>query len=164
MVKVANDPQDKEQLKLDRIEEEFASTDERIARIEKIIKDYQTEGKLAMDRNNPEKLSEVLIALARANSALGTNAAFAKYIARNADRAYRRLREQKKLDYIEKGMAIGKAESAAYTDKEVAQVFEIYSEAQLLADRGDDLAYRTDTFLKMSQSALSLIKKDLHGR
>ncbi len=55
---------------------------------------------LAKENGNPEMLSNTLMRLGRVNSAFGSKAAFAKYVARNADRAYRRLREQVKLDAI----------------------------------------------------------------
>lgn len=101
--------------------------------------------------------------MSRVNSALGGKAAYAAYVARNAERAYRRVREQKKLDAIAEKNAIGKADSMAYVDTSVEEAFTLWSSVQLLADTASDMSYRTDTFLKMSQSGLSLIKNDING-
>lgn len=129
-----------------------------IEKLEGKIKELQVESIRASEKGDPETLSVNLMRLAHVNSALGKNAAYATYIARNADRAYRRAREQAKLNYINDKMTIGKAESQAYID--VDSMVNIYSEAQLVADQASDLCFRTDTFLKLSQSRLSLIKND----
>lgn len=157
-----NDPGEEELLSIKLIEEEFASTDEQIIALQKKIKNYQTTAMQAKERGDGETLSNTLVRLARVNTALGSRAAYAKYIARNAERVYRRTREAVKLKKINNGAAIGKAESMAYTAKDVEQAFQTYSSVQLLADDADDMAYRTDTFLKMAQSGLSLIKHDIN--
>jgi len=156
------DPADQSEMEVSQIESEYQSIESQIDELQKRIKKYQSNAIGYKENGNPEMLSNTLIRLARVNSALGSKAAFAKYVARNADRAYRRCREQSKLDYIDTGMAIGKAESKGYLA--AGDVFKIYSDSQLLADTAEDMAYRTDTFLKMSQSGLSLIKQDIQGR
>jgi hypothetical protein len=109
-------------------------------------------------RDDPETLSISLIQLARYNSALGKHAAYAKYIARNADRAARRHRAERTLEYSA-SLAVNKSELKA--EIESAELFKVASDAQLIADESDDLTYRTDTYLKMAQSRLSLVKGDI---
>lgn len=138
--------------------DEAEQTTKAIDTLETKIKGLQGDIVTASERGDPETLSTLLLRLGRVNSALGRQAAYAKYLARNADRAYRMEREQGKLSLIRGGMAIGKAESQAYVDS--GHLVNIYSEVQLLADQADDLCFRTDTFLKMAQSRLSLIKGD----
>lgn len=157
------DPFDAGDMDVQEIEQAYADLGEQMAELDKLVKKYQTTAMTAKEKGDPETLSNTLIRLARVNSALGGKAAYAKYIARNAERAYRRTREQIKLQKIEEKNAIGKAESLGYVADDTEEVFKIWSNAQLLADTADDMAYRTDTFMKMSQSGLSLIKKDLHG-
>lgn len=159
-----DDQSEKANQEVREIEETYSEIDEQIKELEKLIKNYQAEAVKAKESGNPEKLSNTLMRLGRVNSALGNKAAYAKYIARNAERAYRRTRESIKLEEISKKQAIGKAESMGYVDRRTETVYKLYSNVQLLADQADDLCYRTDTFLKMSQSGLSLIKNDIVGR
>jgi hypothetical protein len=109
-------------------------------------------------QGDPESLSLTILRIARYNSALGKHAAHAKYIARNADRAARRFRAEQTLN-LSKTQAVNKSELQAELDS--ADQFRTASDAQLIADEADDLTYRTDTFLKMAQSRLSLIKGDV---
>lgn len=153
--------EDEAEIDVHEIEREHSRIEEQLEKLQELVKKYQSEAVQAKEKGDPETLSNCLIRLARINSALGSKAAFAKYVARNAERVYRRDREHSKLRHIEMGMAIGKAESQGFVDADKS--FKIYTDVQLLADTADDLAYRTDTFMKMSQSGLSLIKKDLHG-
>lgn len=145
------------------IEDGYVHTEEQLDELDKLVKQYQTKALAAKERGDAETLSNTLIRLARVNSALGGKAAYAMYIARNADRLYRRIRENKKLDAIALKNAIGKSDSMAYVDPEVEKAFIIFTECQLLADTASDMSYRTDTFLKMAQSGLSLIKNDIKG-
>lgn len=153
---------DQGELDVKEIEQQYLTTEEQIEQLQEKIKKYQSQVLGYKENGNPEGLSNTLIRLARVNAALGSKASYAKYIARNAERAYRRERESNKLKHIELGMAIGKAESKGYVEADTS--FKIYSQVQLLADQAEDMAYRTDTFLKMSQSGLSLIKQDIQGR
>lgn len=105
-----------------------------------------------------EGMTKKMLRLARANSALGKLGAYAKYIARNSERAYKASRAQKTLDYA-KDMAVNKAEHQAFVESK--EQFEIYSEAQLLADEASDLSFRTDTFLEQARTRSSLIKGDI---
>lgn len=107
---------------------------------------------------NPEGLSLGLMKLGRLNSALGRHAAYADYIARNADRAARRYRASRTLE-LAATTAVNKAEKQAELDSE--DFFSAASYAQLVADQAKDLSYRTDSFGKFAQSRLSLIKNDL---
>lgn len=157
------DPFSQGELEVQKIEREYETTHEQIEELEKKIKEYQSKILFAKEKGDPENLSNNLIRLARVNSALEGKASYAKYIARNADRAYRRLREQVKLDKISGGSPIGKAESEAYIDNKVDTAFKIFSEVQLMADNAEGLGFRTDTFMKMAQSGLSLIKNDVRG-
>lgn len=155
------EPHEQAEMDVAEIEREHTSIDNQIDELEKLVKKYQSNAVAAKERGDAETLSNTLIRLARVNSALGSKAAYAKYIARNAERVYRRDREHSKLQHISGGMAIGKAESQGFVDAD--HTFKVYSDVQLLADKADDLAYRTDTFMKMSQSGLSLIKNDIRG-
>lgn len=137
---------------------EVEETVNAINRLTDLIKHYQGEVITASGNNDPENLSQAILKLGRLNSALGRHAAFAKYIARNAEHAYKAARDQKKLAAMESGESGTKAETRRYT--QTGMEHEAWSEAQLIADQADDLCFRTDTFLKMSQSRLSLIKGD----
>lgn len=128
--------------------------------LSKKTKELQDEATTASERGNDEGLSTALMRLARNNSALGRQAAYAKYIARNADRAARRFRAQRTLE-LAATTAVNKSQMQAEIDSEAQ--FKVASDAQLVADEADDLTYRTDTFLKMAQSRLSLIKADKKG-
>lgn len=130
-----------------------------IRKLEERVKHYQGEAVLASERGDDETLSTTLMRLARVNSALGKHAAYVNYIARNADRAARRHRATITLDEA-KSQAVNKSELKA----EIAskEEFANASYAQLIADQASDLCFRTDTFLKMAQSRLSLIKGDKH--
>lgn len=157
------DPFDEAELEIQQLIKEHDDIEAQMAELDKLVRKYQSTALAAKERGDAETLSNTIIRLSRVNSALGNRASYAKYVARNADRAYRRLRDTKKLDYINEKNAIGKAESMAYIDKTVDDAFHIYSQVQLLADTADDLAYKTDTFIKMCQSGLSLIKQDIRG-
>lgn len=122
------------------------------------IQKKQGEAVTAAQDGDPETLSIVILQMARYNSALGGHAAHAKYIARNADRAARRFRAQQTLT-LAQTTAVNKSQLQAEIDAEPQ--FTVASDAQLIADEADDLTYRTDTFLKMAQSRLSLIKGDI---
>lgn len=165
MVRQAVDPFDEAELEIQDIQKKYSDTEDQIAELRKKIQGYQSKALLAKEKGNPETLSNTLIRLARVNSALGSRAAYAKKVARDSERAYRRLRGRTQLKFIdEQKMAIGKAEQAAYMDENVDRAFRIYSDVQFLADDAEDLSYRTDTFMKMAQSGLSLIKNDIQGR
>lgn len=140
--------------------------DKTIEEVENSITTLSSKIKLLQDEmtvaavDNPEELSLGLMKLGRLNSALGRHAAYAEYIARNADRAARRFRANKTLE-ASQTQAVNKSELQAEIDSE--EVFTAASYTQLVADQAKDLSYRTDTFLKMSQSRFSLIKGDLNG-
>ena len=139
---------------------EERSLEEVVADIDMLSKKIATkQGEIVeAAKANPETLSISLLQLARYNSALGKHAAYAKYIARNTDRAARRFRAETTLT-LSKTQAVNKAELQSEIDS--AKLFRVASDAQLIADEADDLTYRTDTFLKMAQSRLSLIKGDI---
>lgn len=131
-------------------------TDE-INRLQKVcIKASEGEEGMPPD---PETLSQTLLQLARTNSALGRRAAYAKYVARNAERAFKAAKDQYKVDAINEG----KTASYGDTQREIRSgaEFKIFSDAQLIADEASDLCFRTDTFLKMAQTRVSLIKGDV---
>lgn len=137
--------------------DEVAATQRAIVELSELVSHFQAEVVKSSNTNDPEGISTAMLRLARINSALGRHAAFAKYIARNADRAAKRGRAERTLANAA-DMAVNKAELKAEISSKTD--FEIASEAQLVADQADDLCFRTDTFLKMSQSRLSLIKND----
>jgi len=130
-----------------------------IDQLESKVKQYQAVAVKASDNGDPEGLSRTILKLARVNSALGKNAAYAMYLARNADRAARRFRADKTLEYVASKLAVNRAELKAELDAK--EQFKNASECQLIADQASDLCFRTDTFLKMAQSRLSLIKGDI---
>jgi hypothetical protein len=134
--------------------------EETLTYIEKITKNIKVQqNQMTEDaQDNPEGLSLGLLELGRLNSSLGRHAAYAEYIARNADRAARRFRADRTLE-LAKSMAVNKAEKQAELDSE--EVFSAASYAQLVADQAKDLSYRTDSFAKFAQSRLSLIKSDI---
>lgn len=157
------DPFSSEELAIKQLEQEHQQIEDQLAQLEQKSREYQTIAMQAKERGDAETLSNTLVRLSRVNSAVGGKAAYAAYIARNAERAYRRVREQVKLDKIAEKNAIGKAESMGYVDEQTESAFRVYSDIQLIADTASDLSYRTDTFLKMAQSGLSLIKNDING-
>jgi len=138
------------------------------------IQAKQAEATKASDDSNDETLSINLLTLARQNSGLGQNAATAKAIARDMKRVFEGLKEDRDtrrseltLEYSQDG-PVGKAEHRAKVDaaKEfkplIDDAFKIYNEVQLIADQADDLTFRTDTYLKMGQTRVSLLKSDKH--
>lgn len=140
--------------------DDASETENNINILEGKVKDLQGKAVLASDRGDPETLSKTLLQLARINSALGKNAAYAQYIARNTDRSARRFRASTTLELAVK-QAVNKSELQAELDAK--DQFTLASEMLLLAERASDLCYRTDTFLKMAQSRLSLIKGDIRN-
>lgn len=157
-----DDYRDGEAEEVDKAPSEDLTIDETIQNIDQLsqkVKEYQAAAVQASDRGDPENLSKTLLRLARVNSALGKNAAYAMYLARNADRAARRFRADKTLEYVGTKMAVNRAELKAELDSK--DKFSNASECQLIADQASDMCFRTDTFLKMAQSRLSLIKGDI---
>lgn len=138
---------------MEEVVSKIKSYETKILKCQEIISD-------ASKNSDPETISDTLVKLARLNSGIGREAAHVAYLARNAEQAYKREREDKKLSYIFKGWPIGKAESQAFVDANVSH--EIFSETKLIADQASDLSYRTDTFMRMAQSRLSLISKELN--
>jgi len=137
------------------------------------IREKVDEATIASEQGNDEGLSKALNSLARINSGLGQKAAMAKYVSRLAARALEKLKEEKKTKRSEKTLeysktqAVGKSEhqarvDTAHMETEIDEFFKTSNLAMLLADEADDLTYRTDTFLKMGQSRLSLLKGDKH--
>lgn len=145
---------------------------EDIEKLKSRVKQYQDAAEIASRGSNDEQLSLSLQSLARVNSALGQRAAYAKYVARNAQRVVDSLKDERDakrseltLQYSET-LAVGKSEHKAkvkvfdeYSSK-IDKAFMVYNEARLLADQADDLTYRTDTYCKLAQSRLSLLKAD----
>jgi hypothetical protein len=146
---------DQEPVEVDEIRE----TVEAITKCRSSIERLQVESIEARRNTDSDTLSLLLMRIARANSTLGKHGAFANYIARNADRSARRYRGERVIE-LSKSMAVNKAEPQA--EAESKHLFQVASDAQLTADEATDLCYRTDTFLKMAQSNLSLIKDDIH--
>lgn len=112
----------------------------------------------ASKENDPETASVVLVELARANSILAKKSAYAKYIARNADRAARRFRGNTTIE-LSKTMAVNKAEPMA--EEKAKDLFKVASEAQLAADEAVDFGFRVDTFLDMARTRIALIREDV---
>lgn len=134
------------------------SIEDLIAELSDLVKHFQAQVIEASNRADPESLSKHMMRLARVNSALGRHAGYAKYVARNAEHAYKAARDQKKLDSMEAGKSGTYGDTQRYIKSSTEH--KIWSDAQLIADQADDLCFRTDTFLKLSQSRLSLIKGD----
>lgn len=145
-------PEVDEQAEADKLERDLVTLQTR-------VKELQGEIEQASKRGDDETMSHLLISLGRANSALGHRGAKAQYIARNADRAARRRRASLTLEYAH-SQAVNKASLQAEVDTE--KDFTIASEALLISDQAVDLAFRTDTFMKMAQTRVSLIKGDKH--
>jgi len=143
----------------------------KIEKLKQLIQEKTDEAEVASKQANDENLSIALQSLARLNSALGKRAAMAKHIARMSSRVVEKLKEQKDarrseltLKYSET-QAVNKSEHKAKVEvmemvPEIDEAFKTSSLARLLADEADDLTYRTDSFLKMGQSRLSLLKGD----
>lgn len=154
--------------------QDYDQVSQDIINLKSQIKEKVDEATTASNQGNDEGLSKALNSLARINSGLGQKAAMAKYVARMASRALDKLKEEKKNKRSEltltysKTQAVGKSEHQARVDtaemeNTIDEFFKTYNMAQLLADEADDLTYRTDTFLKMGQSRLSLLKGDKHN-
>jgi len=155
------------------VELDLNKVQEDIEKITQTIWKKQTEASIASENSNDETLSILLTTLARYNSSLGRNSATAKAIARDMKRVYENFKEDQKtrvseltLKLINEGNPVGKSEHQAKVDaaKEfkplINDAFVVYNETQLIADQADDLTYRTDTYLKMGQTRVSLIKAD----
>jgi len=132
----------------------------------------QTEATEASDNSNDETLSVTLLSIARNNSALGQNAATAKAIARDMKRVVDDLKKEREVliarltllysqdNPVGKSEARAKVEAAKEYKPLINDAFELYNSTQLIADQADDLTFRTDTFLRMGQTRVSLIKSD----
>lgn len=115
----------------------------------------------ASNGGDPETLSVNLLELARVNSGLGRRGKYAMYIARNAEHAYKAAREQYKVDAINAGKSATYGDTQRYIRS--TDDHRVYSEALLIGEQAGDLAYRTDTFLDLARSRLSLIGKDIRN-
>lgn len=134
-----------------------------IQKLTDLNKELQAKITLASEGGNGappdvETMTKSMVRLARANSALGKLGSYAKYIARNSERAYKASRSQRTLD-LAKTVAVNRAELQAFIDSK--KEFDIFSECQLLADEVSDLSFRTDTFLEQARTRSSLIKGDI---
>jgi len=149
--------------------------DELSESIEKLItlaRKKQDEAEVASKANDDENLSLTLTALAMVNTSLGKRGAWATYIARNAEQVVKVMREEYKiriseltLDYSQT-QPVGRSEHQAkvdaykeYKDK-VKEAFDAWSTAQQIADEIESLGYRLDSYIKMCQSRLSLMKTE----
>lgn len=132
-----------------------------IAKLEAAVKELQQVCVKASNLGDPETLSQKLMELGRVNSALGRRAKSAVYIARTAEHAYKKAREQYKIDAI----ADGKSATFGDTQRYLKSTgdHDVWAKAAMVAEQADDLAYRTSDFMKMAQSRLSLIKGDIRG-
>lgn len=153
---------------------EYDELSEQIIDLKRKVTKKMDEATVASQKGDDETLSMSLDSLARLNSGLGQKAAMAKYVTRLAARALEKLKEQKDARRSELTLhysatqAVGKSEHQAKVEvmdmvPEIDELFGVYNLAKLLADEADDLTYRTDTFLKMGQSRLSLLKGDKHN-
>lgn len=145
--------------------EEYESVSEELLKLHSMVKDLThqavvasgdaKEGRVA----DPETLRNVLLRLARVNSSLGKKAAKAKWVARWAEHAYKAAREQYKVDAIESGKTASYGDTQRYIKS--TEEHKIWNDAQWLADESEDLRFTTDTFLKLGQSNLSIIRGDI---
>lgn len=145
---------------------------EDIEKLKGLVNKKMGEVEIASQQSNDEGLSLGLTALARINASLGMKAAWAKYIARNSQRAFDKIKETRDMKRSEltlslsETQAVGKSEHQAKVDSyrqyspEIEVAFGVWSDAQLVADEIDSLGYRVDNYCKMAQSRLSLIKAE----
>ena len=137
-----------------------------------LVRTKQDAAENASINNDDETLSLTLTALAMVNTSLGKRGAWASYIARNAEQVVKVLKEQKDirrseltLEYSNTG-PVGKAEHQAKVDaykefnQQINEAFKAWSDAKQVADEVESLGYRVDSYLKMCQSRLSLMKSE----
>ena len=145
---------------------------ESIEKLMIIARDKQDKAELASKNNDDETLSLTLTALAMVNTSLGKRGAWATYIARNAEQVVKSLKEESKIRVseltLEYSLAspVGRSEHQAkvdthkeYKDK-INEAFKAWSDAQQVADEVESLGYRLDSYLKLCQSRLSLMKSE----
>lgn len=145
---------------------------ESIEKLMAIARKKQDAAEIASRANDDENLSLTLTALAMINTSLGKRGSWANYIARNAEQVVKVLKEESKirvseltLEYSKDG-PVGRSEHQAkidsykeYKDK-IKEAFDAWSDAQQVADEVESLGYRLDSYLKLCQSRLSLMKAD----
>lgn len=124
-----------------------------------LAKSWTDKCTIASNAGDPESLSMGLMELARVNSSLGRRGKYAMYIARQAEHAYKRAREEYKVEAIEQKKTASFGDTQRYIKSTPEHT--VWNEALLVAEQAEDLAYRTGDFLKMAQSRLSLIKNDI---
>jgi len=137
-----------------------------------LARNKQDAAENASINNDDETLSLTLTALAMVNTSLGKRGAWASYIARNAEQVVKVLKEEAKIRISEltleysQTQPVGRSEHQAkvdaykeYKDK-IKEAFTAWSDAQQVADEIESLGYRLDSYLKLCQSRLSLLKAD----
>ena len=145
---------------------------ESIEKLIALVRAKQDVAEKASSNNDDETLSLTLTALAIVNTSLSKRGSWANYIARNSDQAFKALKEEAKIRVSEltleysKDQPVGRSEHQAKVDAfrefkdRTDKSFKIWSDAQQIADEIESLGYRVDSYLKMCQSRLSLMKAD----
>ena len=145
---------------------------ESIDKLMVLVRTKQDAAENASINNDDETLSLTLTALAMVNTLLGKRGAWASYIARNAEQVVKVLKEEAKIRISEltleysQTQPVGRSEHQAkvdaykeYKDK-IKESFDAWSDAKQVADEVESLGYRVDSYLKMCQSRLSLMKSE----
>jgi len=145
---------------------------ESIDKLMVLVRTKQDAAENASINNDDETLSLTLTALAIVNTSLGKRGAWASYIARNAEQVVKVLKEEAKIRISEltleysQTQPVGRSEHQAkvdaykeYKDK-IKESFDAWSDAKQVADEVESLGYRVDSYLKMCQSRLSLMKSE----
>lgn len=129
-----------------------------IEKLEERVKYYQGSIDTASKNGDIETLSVDCVHLARVNSALAKHSKYVMYLARNAEHAYKAAREQYKIDAINDGKSATYGDTQRYIKS--TQEHQIWSSALRIGEEAGELAFRTDTFLKMAQSRGSILRED----
>jgi len=145
---------------------------ESIEKLMILARSKQDDAEIASKANDDETLSLTLTALAMVNTSLGKRGSWASYIARNAGEVVKVIKEEAKIRISEltleysQTQPVGRSEHQAkvdahkeYKDK-IKEAFTAWSDAQQVADEIESLGYRLDSYLKMCQSRLSLMKSE----
>lgn len=145
---------------MEEIQKQVNKLEEESVPIAKKINEYHKKCFKAIQNDDVEALSKYVVEIAALNSQLGHKMAEAGWLARKADRAYRKFREKIKVDYVDNHKkAIGYADSQKYIDS--FNEHEIYNKAAYMEEDLKSLRHSTEDLIDTIRSRIGVIRSDI---
>lgn len=145
---------------MEEIQKEIDQLEKESVPIAKAINGYHKKCFKAIKDDDVESLSKYQVEIAALNSQLGNKMAQAGWLSRKADRAYRKIREQIKVDYVDKQKkAIGYADSRKYID--TFDEHEVYNKAKYMEEDLRSLRDSTQDLIDTVRSRVGVIRSDI---